>query len=85
VSIDLKKIALLAGDGIGPEIITPARELLELVGKRSGVRFEFREGLIGGSAIDSTGSPFPEATKELVRKNGLKECYIRPLLFYRHI
>jgi len=66
VSIDLKKIALLAGDGIGPEIITPARELLELVGKRSGVRFEFREGLIGGSAIDSTGSPFPEATKELV-------------------
>ena len=66
MSTEIKKIALLPGDGIGPEIIQPATQLLELVGKIENVKFEFNEGLIGGAAIDVTGSPFPEETKKLV-------------------
>jgi len=66
VSIDIKNIALLPGDGIGPEIIRPAVQLLELVGKIEDIKFEFKEGLIGGAAIDATGTPFPEETEKIV-------------------
>ena len=61
-----KKIAVLPGDGIGPEIINEALKVLEAVGKKEGIEFELSTGLIGGAAIDETGGPFPEETKELV-------------------
>ena len=66
---DVKKIAVLPGDGIGPEIITEARKVLELVGEKTGTSFEFTEGLIGGAAIDATGNPFPEETQGLVKSS----------------
>ncbi|MDT8316866.1 MAG: 3-isopropylmalate dehydrogenase [bacterium] len=63
---DVKKIAVLPGDGIGPEIIAEAVKVLKVIGKKEGIEFEFNEGLIGGAAIDATGGPFPEETKALV-------------------
>lgn len=58
-------IGILPGDGIGPEVTAEARRVLEAIGRTGGHRFELREGLIGGAAIDATGKAFPEATREL--------------------
>ncbi len=59
------KIAVLAGDGIGPEIIAQAvRVLTEL--QREGLKVELESGLLGGCAVDKTGAPFPEDTQKLV-------------------
>ncbi|MGN6562836.1 MAG: 3-isopropylmalate dehydrogenase [Thermomicrobiales bacterium] len=60
-------IALLPGDGIGPEVIKAARGVLEAVAARTGQCFTFQEGLIGGAAIDATGDPLPDATLDLCR------------------
>ena len=62
------RIALLPGDGIGPEIVAEARRVLSAVGELSGIDVEFEEALIGGAAIDATGNPLPEATVELCRR-----------------
>jgi len=58
------KIALLAGDGIGPEIVAQAERVL-LHFKREGLKIELESGLLGGCAVDATGEPFPEATRKL--------------------
>jgi 3-isopropylmalate dehydrogenase len=58
-------IGVLAGDGIGPEVTAEAVRVLEAVGKRHAHTFIFRDGLIGGAAIDATGSAFPPATRQL--------------------
>jgi len=58
-------IGVLAGDGIGPEVTAEAVRVLEAIGQRYGHRFTFREGLIGGAAIDATGSAFPADTRQL--------------------
>ena len=58
-------LALLPGDGIGPEVTAAARRVLEAVAQRFGRRFAFDEGLIGGAAIDTHGDPLPEATRAL--------------------
>lgn len=63
-----KHIAVLPGDGIGPEIIAQAVKVLEFVGKKYNHTFEFEYGLIGGAAIDTCGEPYPEATHQLCRK-----------------
>jgi 3-isopropylmalate dehydrogenase len=55
-------IALLPGDGIGPEVIEAARRVLQAVGHGFGHTFSYSEHLIGGCAIDQTGSPLSEAT-----------------------
>lgn len=57
-------IALLRGDGIGPEIVDAAVKVLEKVGERFGHRFRFTPYLIGGAAIDATGAPLPQETVE---------------------
>ncbi len=62
------KIALLPGDGIGPEVTAEAVKVLEAVGERFGHAFEFREALAGGAAIDETGDPLPRETLEVVRE-----------------
>jgi len=62
-----KKIAVLSGDGIGPEIMAEAVKVLRKVEEEFGHQFEYGEGLIGGAAWDSCGSHFPEETKELCR------------------
>ncbi len=55
-------IALLRGDGIGPEIVDSAVRVLQAVGKKYGHSFNFTPYLIGGAAIDATGAPLPEET-----------------------
>ena len=55
-------IALLKGDGIGPEIVDSAVSVLKAVGKKFGHTFNFTEYLIGGAAIDKTGKPLPKET-----------------------
>jgi 3-isopropylmalate dehydrogenase len=55
-------IAVLPGDGVGPEVISAARLVLEAVTARFGHSFTLVDGLIGGAAIDATGVPLPEGT-----------------------
>jgi 3-isopropylmalate dehydrogenase len=55
-------ITLLPGDGIGPEIVGVARQVLDTVARKYGHEFTYDEQLIGGIAIDETGSPLPDAT-----------------------
>ena len=59
------KLAVLPGDGIGPDVIAEAVRVLEAVGRRFGHDFELSEGAIGGNAIDSTGTALPDETQEL--------------------
>jgi len=62
-------IALLAGDGIGPEVVEQARKTLLAIGKQFGHNFHFSNGLIGAIAIDQTGTPLPDETLELCRRS----------------
>ncbi len=55
-------IVTLPGDGVGPEVTRSACAALTAVAKKYGHRFEFREALIGGVAIDETGEPLPQTT-----------------------
>ncbi len=64
-----KKIAVLPGDGIGPEIMTAAKGVLQAIEYRYGHRFEWTEGLIGSIAIDKTGSALPPQTVELCKSS----------------
>ena len=62
------RIAVLAGDGIGPEVTAEAVKVLRTVGRHAGASLEFEHALVGGCAIDATGSPLPPASLELCRK-----------------
>lgn len=55
-------IALLKGDGIGPEIVDSAVRVLERIGAKFGHTFRFSSYLIGGAAIDQAGAPLPDET-----------------------
>ena len=59
------KIALLDGDGIGPEIMTEAVKILDLVAARNNIEFDLRHGAFGANAYFAHGHAFPDATKEL--------------------
>lgn len=61
------RIAILPGDGIGPEIVTEAVKVLRAVGERFGHALELPEALIGGAAVDATGVPLPDDTLALCR------------------
>ncbi len=56
------KLAVLPGDGIGPEVMDTALEVLDAVAKRFSFTVETQKLLVGGAAIDETGSPLPEIT-----------------------
>ncbi len=56
------KIVTLPGDGIGPEVVGAAVQVLEAVAERYSHAFSFEAAPIGGTAIDTTGSPLPDAT-----------------------
>ncbi len=57
-----KRIAVLKGDGIGPEIVNEALKVLETVAEKYGHHFAYHELDIGGCAIDKTGAPLPQET-----------------------
>ncbi|MFO1407507.1 MAG: 3-isopropylmalate dehydrogenase [Steroidobacteraceae bacterium] len=61
------RIAVLGGDGIGPEVTGAAVRVLEAIARRGGHGFEFVEALIGGTAIDASGSPLPPRTIDACR------------------
>ena len=58
------RICLLPGDGIGPEITAEAVKVLGAIGAQHDVEFKFDEALLGGAAIDETGTALPEETLE---------------------
>ena len=60
-------IAVLPGDGIGPEVVAEGLKVLRAVASRFGHQFSFHEALIGGCAIDVTGSPLPAETVAVCR------------------
>jgi len=63
------RITLLPGDGIGPEIMSVAVDVLKQVGEQLDIRFEFQQALIGGAAIDETGEPLPTDSLEMCRNS----------------
>lgn len=63
-----KHICVMPGDGIGPEIVEEALRVLNVTAQKFGHEFTTEEALIGGSAIDATGTPLPEATVEACKK-----------------
>ncbi len=63
-----KKIAVLPGDGIGPEIVAQAVKVLEVL-KADGMDIEMAEGHIGGAGYDAAGDPLPAETLELAKNS----------------
>ncbi len=61
-------VAVLPGDGIGPEIVNEAVKVLQLVAEQSGVEINFTYGKIGGCAIDEEGTPLPEETIRIAKE-----------------
>ncbi|MDE0206435.1 MAG: isocitrate/isopropylmalate family dehydrogenase, partial [Candidatus Tectomicrobia bacterium] len=61
------RIAVLPGDGVGPEVVAQGVKVLRALEGLFGVRCELQEGLVGGAAIDAAGDPLPEATLQLCR------------------
>jgi len=59
------RIAVLPGDGIGPEIVREAVKVLGVVADLAGVRFAMEEGFVGGAAYDRFGTPLPDQVMEL--------------------
>ena len=58
------KIAVLSGDGIGPEIMTQGLAVLDAIAEKYGHEFSYEEALCGAHAIDEVGDPYPEATHD---------------------
>ena len=65
---EVKKIAVIAGDGIGPEVVAEAEKVLRKTEELFGYRFEMEHGLFGGIAIDEKGTPLPDETLEICKK-----------------
>lgn len=64
-----KNIAVLPGDGIGPEVVDQATKVLQGVADRFEHEFHFEFGLVGAAAIDKTGNPLPEETLALCKRS----------------
>lgn len=63
------KIAVLEGDGIGPEVIAQGIKVLDAIAKKYDLKFNYKKGLIGGVAIDATGAPLPQETIDLAKSS----------------
>ncbi len=63
------KIALIPGDGIGPDIIDQALKVLGAISRKYDVKFSFEEALMGGVAIDKTGVPLPEESMDICKNS----------------
>lgn len=61
------RIAVLKGDGIGPEIVEQAQKVLSAAAEKFGFRVEYRQALLGGCAIDAAGSALPQETVDCCR------------------
>ena len=65
----MNKIAVLAGDGIGPEVMSQALKILDIIESKSNKKFERTEALIGGIAYDETGTPLPDETIKICEES----------------
>jgi 3-isopropylmalate dehydrogenase len=63
-----KKVAILPGDGIGPEVVAEAAKVLAAL-KGEGLKIEMEQAAVGGAAYDATGDPLPASTLELARRS----------------
>jgi len=63
-----KQILILAGDGIGPEIVGAAEKVLNKVNEKFNLSLTWEHGLLGGAAIDAHGEPYPAVTSEQAKK-----------------
>ena len=64
---DVKKILILPGDGIGPEVMREAHRVIDWLERRRGLRFELEEDLVGGAAIEARGTPLADSTLALAK------------------
>lgn len=64
-----KTIALIPGDGIGPDVVSEAVNVLDVVAKKFNHKFNYRNVVAGGSAIEKFGKPFPEEQLELCKSS----------------
>lgn len=64
-----KKIAVIMGDGIGPEVTGQSIRVLEAIAQRFGHKFSFEQALMGAVAIDETGDPLPQETLDICRRS----------------
>lgn len=64
---ETKKIAVIAGDGIGPEVVAEAIKVMKKTEELYGLSFEFEHGLFGGIAIDEKGTPLPQETLDMCK------------------
>jgi len=62
-------IALIPGDGIGPEVIEQAKKVLSSISRKYNVEFNYTEVLMGGVALDKTGVPLPEETVNICKQS----------------
>ena len=58
------KIAVLPGDGIGPEIMKQGVDVMNAIAEKFGHEFSYEEAIVGATAIDAVGDPYPEATHQ---------------------
>ena len=63
------KIAVVPGDGIGPEVIRETIKVLDRIGQKYGHQFQYTEVLAGGAAIDATGKCLPQETIDICKKS----------------
>src|SRR3546814_9724291 len=59
-----KKLLILPGDGIGPEVMGQVRRVIDWMAKHRSLSFDLDEGLVGGAAIDAEGVPLSDATMD---------------------
>ena len=57
-----RKLLMLPGDGVGPEVMRQVRRVIDWMGKQRGIAFQIQDGLIGGTAIDRQGTPLSDET-----------------------
>ncbi len=65
----MKKILLISGDGIGPEVVGQAKKILDFFSKNTDKKFETENALLGGCAYDAVGTPFPQETLALAKNS----------------
>ena len=63
------RIALIRGDGIGPEIVEQAVRVLDTVAEKRGFSLQYKDVLLGGAALDATGVPLPEETVTVCKES----------------
>ena len=64
-----KTIALIPGDGIGPDVLGQAVKVLDKVAEKYGHKFIYKEVIAGGSAIDKFGNPLPEEQLDICKSS----------------